>query len=125
MPNFLYNSIEKFNEIKYKELNTICSNILISTEKREIINIIKEDLLNNNKDISILELEILSNNIFDYICLLIKQIDIYEINNYIMYKNRLDFPECKNYNLHLLTDILLNKKLEEKYFKLINEKIIK
>lgn len=132
MTNFLYDPIETFNKIKkceitneLKNLDEICNNILSTSEKRRIINIIKEDLLNDNQNISILELESLSNNIFDYICLSVKKIDVYKIDNYIIYKNTINSPECKNNNLHLLKNILIDKKLKEKYFKLINEKIIK
>ena len=61
--------------------------IINKSNKRDILIMIKSDILNLCNDISPLELEFLSENIYDYCCLMLHQISEKEIAWYITSKN--------------------------------------
>ncbi len=72
--------LEKLKNSKYKEY-------LNRQDRLEIISNIQKNLLNIYYNISEIELEILSGNIYDYCCLMIHRIPKQEITRYIVEKN--------------------------------------
>lgn len=107
--------IEIYNtEKKYEK-------ILNRKDKQIIITQIKSDILDAHSDISIFELEMLSNNIYDFCCLTIHQISDTDINRYFSYKNRLYSKKISDNQLKKMipTNFAELKKLSEKYIKLL------
>ena len=65
----------------------IFDNMINKTNKREILIMIKSDILEFCGEISPIELEFLSENIYDYCCLMVNQITDTKIMWYITRKN--------------------------------------
>lgn len=91
-------------------------------DKETIIKQIKEDLLDNYKNISLVEMEILSKHIYEYCCLKNHKIDDKKIKDYILYKNNSYYatlPE-KIKNKEIGDDsLLVIKKLVKKYLDIL------
>ena len=66
----------------------IFDNMINKTNKREILIMIKSDILEFCGEISPIELEFLSENIYDYCCLMVNQITDTKIMWYITRKMR-------------------------------------
>lgn len=86
---------------KISEFEKKYKNYTDRKDKKEILRQIKSDILDNDSHISIIELEILSNDLYDFCCLMINNIPTDEIKRYISYKN-------KNY-YDLSTDTYIEK----------------
>lgn len=97
-------------------------------QRKEIIYQIKLDLVKRNIDISSIELEVLSNNIYDFCCLMVHKISPDEIIKYITYKNNYYCNKLsyKDKNIILDNQMLKNfTELKNKYIKILKEKQIK
>lgn len=119
------NNINKTIDKKYLK-NEASANFKLIYEKHfdenkkaSIINKIKLDLIKLYKNITTLELEILSNNIYDFCILMIYKVSPEEIGKYIIYRN--------NYYCNLLTNedkrIHFNNERLECFTKLTNKYI--
>ena len=91
----------------------------------EIIKQIKLDLINQYENIWLIELDILSNNIYDFCCLMVHHVPEDEIGKYIIYKNNyycnILSDEYKSINLDNNT-LKYFTKLKDKYINIISEK---
>lgn len=89
----LSKNIDKILEQHYSANNNNLlskyKNIIEREDKSKILKIITIDLLDLYKDISLLELELITNNIYDCCCLLGKKIPKHKILQYIAQKNEL------------------------------------
>jgi len=65
----------------------VCESYFKKRDKNIIIDQIKLDLEKNCTDITLFELEILSNNIYEFCCLMVHHVLPEEIGKYIIYKN--------------------------------------
>lgn len=112
--NYTFKKANSQFEKKYKK-------ILNRKDKSIVITQIKSDLLNAHSDISIIELDILANNIYDFCCLTIHQITDSEIQEYFSYKNRLYYNRLSDNQLnHILpTNLKEIRFLSQKYIKLL------
>ena len=93
--------------------------------KKEILTSIKTDLLDKYKDISIIELELLSNNIYDFCCLAERNISEKDILTYLSNKNRYYYNMLSEEDLKKLTlevDINTLKMLSQKYTNILRNK---
>lgn len=70
-----------------EDIFKIFENIINTNNKREILTMIKSDILDFCSEITLLELEFLSENIYDYCCLMVNQITENKIMWYITRKN--------------------------------------
>lgn len=86
------------NNIK-NELKAKYGNIVERKDKRKIINLIKTDLINKYYNVSLLEIEILSSNIYYYACLIAENVSEEDIVNYISFENEHYYPEITNKEL--------------------------
>ena len=117
----------KIKEIKIQQLTneleqSVNSPYIDEKRKLEILTQIKAELLNCCNNISIIELEMLSNNIYECCCLIIHQCTEDEILKYILYKNthyynKLTDEDKKKETLKINYEILKN--LTDKYIKII------
>lgn len=108
------------SELKKEEMEKKFEKYLDREDKAQIIIQIKSDLIDKYVKISILEIEILSNNIFDFCCLFVNQISESEIYDYISYKNTcyydsLSYEDRKKIGT---VDYKSLKKIAKKYIKL-------
>ena len=74
-------------KIVEKNIFKIFENILNTNNERKILSMIKSDIIDLGSEISLLELEFLSENIYDYCCLMVNQIPEDKIMWYITRKN--------------------------------------
>ena len=74
-------------KIVEKNIFKIFENILNTNNERKILSMIKSDIIDLGSEISLLELEFLSENIYDYCCLMVNQITEDKIMWYITRKN--------------------------------------
>lgn len=96
-------------------------------KKTKIVNQIELDLIQRCKNITILELEILSSNIYDFCCLMVHQVSPEEIGKYITYKNNYYCKKLTNEdkNINLDNDTLKYfTELKDKYINIISNKQI-
>lgn len=70
-----------------EDIFKIFENMINTNNKREILSMIKSDILDFCSEITLLELEFLSENIYDYCCLMVNQIAEDKIMWYITRKN--------------------------------------
>ena len=70
-----------------KDIFKIFDNLINTNNKREILSMIKSDILDSGSEITLLELDFLSENIYDYCCLMVNQITEDTIMWYITRKN--------------------------------------
>ena len=134
MENSTFNGILNENEIdeslKVSNVNENVKNeffkkykdIVESKDKGEIIKSIKRDILNTFSNVSSLELEILSHNIYYYACLIANNISEKEIINFIsfeniQYYNKITDHELKKFNSDLTLKYI--KYLVTRYIDLI------
>lgn len=109
---------------KVEELSNICNNILNSELKNGLIHEIKEDIIDLVKDISIIELELLSSNIFDYAFLTSKKVRKNDISHYIFHKNNCFYDrlsEEQKEDLSSFNDLAFYTEISIKYTKLIKK----
>ena len=96
---------------------------LLNTEESMIMIInIKSDLLEHYYNISLIELEILAQNIYDYCCLMVNGIPEQEIMSYITKKSAKYYDELSEENREKMTlefNIKFFKHLISKYIKII------
>lgn len=96
---------------------------LINTEQaRTIIVNIKSDILDYYYNISPLELEILSQNIYDYCCLMVNEIPEQEIMSYITTKNAKYYDQLSEEDRNKMVidhNIKFFKHLTSKYIKIL------
>ena len=69
-----------------KDIFKIFDNLINTNNKREILSMIKSDILDSGSEITLLELDFLSENIYDYCCLMVSQITEDKIMWYITRK---------------------------------------
>jgi len=112
-----------------KEASLIFKKIYIKffskRQRKEILYQIKLDLVKRNINISSLELEVLSNNIYDFCCLMVHQVSLEEIGKYIKYKNNYYCERLSNKDkkIHLDNNTLKYfTELKDKYINIISEK---
>lgn len=94
--------------------------LLNTNQKKIIVPNIKKDLLDHYHNISLIELEILSQNIYDYCCLITNNISVQEIIWYITEKNTQYYDQLteKDKSSMLIEfNIKLYKQLINKYIK--------
>lgn len=96
---------------------------LLNTEQAMIIKLnIKSDLLEHYYNISLVELEILAQNIYDYCCLMVNKIPEQEIMSYITTKSAKYYDELSEESREKMTikfNIKFFKHLISKYTKII------
>lgn len=110
---------------KSSKLKKLYKTFFNKRKKIKIINQIKLDLIQRCKNITILELEILSSNIYDFCCLMVHQVSPDEIGKYITYKNNYycNILTNEDKKLNLDNDTLKNfTELKDKYINIISEK---
>lgn len=109
----------KLQETKNKLYSSI-KKILLNPNKK-ILNNIQLDLLNKYNNISQIELDMLSSNIYDYCYLMINKIPKQNILDYISYKNRYYYDKLSVEDKESLISIDYNtlKELTSKYIKLL------
>ena len=74
------NYIQKNNDFKFQKITK-------NKNKAEIIQRIKTDILESHIDISIIELNIIASNIYEYCCLSVNDMPEEKICSYLLYKN--------------------------------------
>lgn len=86
-----------------------------------ILTQIKSDILDNIKDISLIELELLATNIYDFCCLTIHHKSDSEIQEYFSYKNRLYCSKLSDEQIRNMIKVNLQtiNKLSQKYTKIL------
>ena len=77
----------KYSDKKIESIGEKYKSIFDREDKTKILDKIKTDISVKYKDISLLELEILSNNIYEYCCLTKNNISQDEILKYLLAKN--------------------------------------
>lgn len=119
------NDIEELLEISNvstnikKEFEAKYQNIVERKNKRQIIKLIQDDLVKRYYNISLLELEILSNNIYYYACLIANNISKDNIIIYISLKNINYYKENTNKQLEKL-----NSPIKLRYIKYLINKYV-
>ena len=103
----------------------IFDNMINKTNKREILIMIKSDILEFCGEITLLELEFLSENIYDYCCLMVNQITEDTIMWYITrknaeYYNRVSERDREKFCFKF--DLKQMQELIKKYIKILEEK---
>lgn len=103
----------------------IFDNMINKTNKREILIMIKSDILELCGEISPIELEFLSENIYDYCCLMVNQITNTKIMWYITRKNAKYYDQVSEGDREKFCFKFDLKKMQElikKYIKILEEK---
>lgn len=106
------NNIKEEFEKKYKK-------IVERPDKREILKLIKKDLVNKYYDVSLLELEILSNNIYYYACLIVSNVSKTDIVNFISFENIHYYKKITNVELKKF-----NSEINLRYIKYLISKYV-
>ena len=103
----------------------IFDNMINKTNKREILIMIKSDILEFCGEISPIELEFLSENIYDYCCLMVNQITDTKIMWYITRKNAKYYDQVSEGDREKFCFKFDLKKIQElikKHIKVLEEK---
>ena len=103
----------------------IFENKINANNKREILTMIKSDILDFCSEITLLELEFLSENIYDYCCLMVNQITEDTIMWYITRKNAEYYNRVSERDREKFCFKFDLKKMQElikKYIKILEEK---
>ena len=108
-----------------EDIFKIFENIINANNKREILTMIKSDILDFCSEITLLELEFLSENIYDYCCLMVNQITDTKIMWYITRKNAKYYDQVSEGDREKFCFKFDLKKMQElikKYIKILEEK---
>lgn len=98
----------KYSDKKIESIGEKYKSIFDREDKTKILDKIKTDISVKYKDISLLELEILSNNIYEYCCLTKNNISQDEILKYLLDKNNF-------YNKILIKNNIKTLKIHENF----------
>ncbi len=99
-------------------------NIINTTYKRDILTMIKSDIIDLCSEISLIELEFLSENIYDYCCLMVNQIAKEKVMWYITQKNAEYYNQVSEENKKKFCFEFKLKPIQnliKKYLKIIKE----
>lgn len=108
-----------------EDIFKIFENIINTNNKREILTMIKSDILDFCSEITLLELEFLSENIYDYCCLMVNQITENKIMWYITRKNAKYYDQVSEGDREKFCfkfDLKQMQELIKKYIKILEEK---
>lgn len=104
-------------------------NLLETDYKKNILSLIKYDILDEIQHISLIELEYLANNIYDYCCLVVNDISKEDIENYLnekfsLYYDSLSDTDKKKFNKNVGDNVKDNVKdnIRKKYIDEIKNK---